>query len=621
MSKSMVNRPQAIDILISIIALAMVIYHSLNVFFYIQIPAGNLNTHLLFAFLITFLSGARKGRWRTIGILLAVVSLVALLYIQFNVWDLEERAGGMHSRLELAIALIIILLTMFSTWQEFGAPLLVVGCLFLLYAYFGYLLPEPLKAAPISFKGLIENLCLNMEGIYGIILSVSANFIFLFLIFAALMISTGAVGFFHEVGKFIGSRVRGGAAVTAVITSGLIGSVTGQAGANVAITGSFTIPSMKKAGYRADQAAGIEAAASSGGPIIPPVMGVAAFIMAGIVGINYAQVIAVAFLPAFLYVTCCLCYVVFQARRRRVGSSKEKVDTGELVGRLPLFLTPLLLIIFLFIRGFSPLYVSFWACVTMIMLSLIKKTTRPSLGTLLEGFVKGARLGSQIAVSCAFLGMVVKVITMTGLGIVLPRVISNLCSGNLLLLLIFTGFVSIILGTGLPAATSYIMVAIVTAPALLELGVPILKAHLFAFYFCNFSYITPPVALACVFASKLANASYIRTGFEAVKVGVGGFIIPFMIIWCPALLLDFSESVPQAVMKLVACFVSLFGLQIAIVGHYILDLKIIERVLFLFCTFLFMVSIYSGNSLFFGVGIIMIVGLTFWQYIKKQSLK
>jgi TRAP-type uncharacterized transport system fused permease subunit len=570
-----------------------VIYHSLNVFFYIQIPAGNLNTHLLFAFLITFLSGARKGRWRTIGILLAVVSLVALLYIQFNVWDLEERAGGMHSRLELAIALIIILLTMFSTWQEFGAPLLVVGCLFLLYAYFGYLLPEPLKAAPISFKALIENLCLNMEGIYGIILSVSANFIFLFLIFAALMISTGEVGFFHEVGKFIGSRV--------------------------AITGSFTIPSMKKAGYRADQAAGIEAAASSGGPIIPPVMGVAAFIMAGIVGINYAQVIAVAFLPAFLYVTCCLCYVVFQARRRRVGSSKEKVDTGELVGRLPLFLTPLLLIIFLFIRGFSPLYVSFWACVTMIMLSLIKKTTRPSLGTLLEGFVKGARLGSQIAVSCAFLGMVVKVITMTGLGIVLPRLISNLCGGNLFLLLIFTGFVSIILGTGLPAATSYIMVAIVTAPALLGLGVAILKAHLFAFYFCNFSYITPPVALACVFASKLANASYIRTGFEAVKVGVGGFIIPFMIIWCPALLLDFSESVPQAVMKLVACFVSLFGLQIAIVGHYILDLKIIERVLFLFCTFLFMVSIYSGNMLFFGVGIIMIVGLTFRQYIKNKA--
>jgi TRAP-type uncharacterized transport system fused permease subunit len=298
----------------------------------------------------------------------------------------------------------------------------------------------------------------------------------------------------------------------------------------------------------------------------------------------------------------------------------EKVDIKELLYRFPLFLIPLLVIILLFIRGFSPLYVGFWASVVMIVLSLIRKSARPSFIQLVRGLTNGAKLGSQIAVSCAFLGMMVKVITMTGLGVVLPRVMTELCGGDLVLLLIFTGVVSIILGMGLPAATSYIMVAVVMAPALLKMGLPVLTAHFFAFYFCNFSYITPPVALACVFASKLAEARYIKTGIEAVKVGMAGFIIPFMIIWCPVLLLNFSEPVVLSMMKLIACFVTLLGLQISIVGYYFSPLNIVERAMSGLSSIMFFLSIYYGNILSFIMGVIIFTGLTFWQNLKKKRV-
>jgi TRAP transporter 4TM/12TM fusion protein len=612
---------KAIEIVAAIVATAMVIYHTITVFFYLQIPSGNLNTHLLFAFLIVFLIGAQRGKYRVLKILMALIGLLATLYIQLNVWDLEERAGGLHSTLELVIGLTIMLLSVLATYQEFGAPLPIVGTLFILYGYFGHLLPGALHTAPISFERFIASLCLNMEGVYGIILSVSANYIFFFMVFAGLMEGTGAVNFFHEIGKFIGRKFRGGPAITAVITSGLVGMVSGQAGANVAITGSFTIPAMKKAGYKPEQAGAIEAAASSGGPIIPPVMGIAAFIMAGIIGISYTEVIFAAAIPALIYVCCCLFYVILQARKLQIPHLSEKVDTKEIFYKLPLFLVPLLVITTLFIKGFSPLYVGFWASAIMVALSLIRKSTRPSANQLCRSIVNGAKLGSQIAVSCAFLGMMVKVITMTGLGVVLPRILTDLCGGNLFLLLIFMGVVSIILGTGLPAATSYIMVAVVMAPALLKMGLPVLTSHFFAFYFCNFSYITPPVALACVFASKLAEARYMRTGIEAVKVGMAGFVIPFMIIWCPALLLNFSEPMGLMAAKIISCFIALFCLQISNVNYYVIHLNTFERVMFILCSFLFFVNIYSGSILSFVTGGIIFIGLTSWQKMKYSKLK
>lgn len=604
---------------ISVVALAMVAYHLFYAQYIVQQPLGHQNSHLGFAFLIIFLFGMKERKRRPWMLILLLLSLIATIYIQFNYQSLDLRAGGSHSMTEVAIGTIIIILVLIGTWIEFGLPLVIIAALFLLYAYFGYLLPEPWTTSPLSFERFISKMCINMEGIYGLILNVSAIFIFLFMVFASLMTATGAVGFFHEVGKFASRFFRAGAAVTAVVTSGLVGSVTGQSAANVAITGSFTIPAMKRAGYTAEQAAGIEAAASSGGPIIPPIMGVAAFLMAGILGISYFKIVIIAVIPALLYMFSCFCYVIFQGRAMAIQSEPEQVDVKQLLIRAPVFLVPFSVIILLFLKGFSPLYVGFWAVGSIIFVSFINKATRPSLDSLKAGFVYGAKLGSQIAVSCALLGLVIKVMTLTGLGIALPQIIRGFCGDNLLFLLILTGVVSIIMGTGLPAATSYIMVAIVIAPVLIHMGIPMLTAHFFCFYFCNFSYLTPPVALAAVFASKLAGANYIRTGLEASKVGIAAFIIPFLMIFSPAILLNFSEPIVLIILKYASSFIALVSLQAGIVGYFLVRLDIVKRIIFTLSAFNLLVGVYFSNILWLIAGITILIVLILWQYLEKRK--
>jgi TRAP transporter 4TM/12TM fusion protein len=501
---------------------------------------------------------------------------------------------------------------------QFGFVLPVLAIIFVLYSYFGYLIPGSLGSAPLSLDAAISKLSVNMEGIFGVILSVSANKVFLFMVFAAWMTSTGATGFFNELGKIIGRYFRAGAAITSVITSGLVGSVTGQAAANVSITGSFTIPTMKRLGYKPEQAGGIESAASSGGPIIPPIMGIAAFIMAGITGISYVKIIAAAIVPAFLYVFSCSLYATFQALKLGISGESEKVNYTELLLRAPLFFGPLLTVIVLFIRGYSELYVSFWACIIVLALSYARKETRLSLDNLLEAFARGARLGSQVAIMCAVVGIIVQVMTMSGLGLLLPHFISDICGDNILLLLILTGMICIVLGMGLPAATSYVLVAVVLAPIMMGFGIPLLIAHFFAFYFCNFSYITPPVALAPIFASKLAGASYMKTALEASKVGIGGFLIPFMFVWNPSLLLDFSEPFVQIVIGTLSCILALISVQAGFVGYFIRALDFIPRSVIWVCFTIFTLNVYFKNVFLIAIGSILFFGLMYLQIIKRR---
>jgi TRAP-type uncharacterized transport system fused permease subunit len=340
--------------------------------------------------------------------------------------------------------------------------------------------------------------------------------------------------------------------------------------------------------------------------------------MASITGVSYLTIIVVALLPAFLYIFSCAWYAVFQGSKMGVAYRSEKVNYRELVLRAPLFLIPLLTVIILFIQGRSAHFVSAWACVLVLGISYLRKETRLSLPNLLKAFVAGAKLGSQVAIMCATVGIIVKVITMSGLGLVLPHIISDFCGNNFLLLLLFTGVVSILLGMGLPAATSYVLVAVVLAPIMIENKVPMLTAHFFTFYFCNFSYITPPVALAAIFASKIAEANYTKTAIEASKVGIAGFILPFMFIWNPGLLLEFSEPVGTIIMKMAACDLCLIGLQAGMVGFYILKLNWFRRLLVLLSAALFLMSIYHGNTWIFLAGIALAVFSTLWQLLIQR---
>ena len=611
---------------ITFFSVLMVVYHMINSQYIIQEELGHINNHLGLAFIISFLfalSSAmeRKSKWWPFWLALVLLSFVSAGYVALNWKDLDFYSGSLHSPPQLAVGGVLIILTIIATWRQFGPLLPVIASLSILYTYVGHLIPGALQTAPISIDPLISKMSINMEGIYGIISSVSANKVFLFMVFAAWMSETGATGFFEEAGKFIGRFFRSGASITAVITSGLVGSVTGQAAANVSITGSFTIPTMKAAGYRPEQAAGIEAAASSGGPIIPPIMGVAAFIMAGITGISYLRIVVIAIFPAFLYIFSCTFYAIFQGAKMDVAFRSEKVNYRELLLRAPLFLIPLLTIIILFIQGRSALYVSFWACIIVLVLSYFRKETRLSLNHLLKSFVSGARLGCQVAIMCGTVGIIVQVLTMTGLGLVLPHIISDFCGNNFLLLLLLTGAISIVLGMGLPAATSYVLVAVVLAPIMIGFKVPMLTAHFFTFYFCNFSFITPPVALAAIFASKLANANYMKTAIEASKVGIAGFILPFMLVWNPALMLDFSETTEQIIIKTVSCILCIIGLQAGMVGYYLINLTLLKRTMLLVSAGLFMLAVYFNSSVLFFAGIILMAVSTFWQYMEKGQLR
>jgi len=346
-------------------------------------------------------------------------------------------------------------------------------------------------------------------------------------------------------------------------------------------------------------------------------MGVAAFLMSGVTGIPYGKVVGVAAFPALLYIFSCALYVDFQARKLKINPPEIPVDYKELILRAPLFLISLLVITILFMKGYSALYVSFWACITIAFLSLIRKTTRPSFNDFADGVLRGAKWGAAIGVTCATLGLLVAALTNTGLGVKLPAALGRLAGDHTLLLLVLTGFASLALGTGMPASAAYILVAMVLAPLLVAKGIPLLAAHLFCFYLANFSYLTPPVAISSLFASRLAGSGFMRTAFESVKVGIGGFILPFMIVWVGALTWNFANPLFE-VTAILGCILAFVGIQACLVGYFLSELHFLERLIVGASPFCLLTYMAVKDIAWFVGGIIILTAVFLWQYRKKR---
>jgi len=611
-----------LNVAIAVVGVAMVIYHLVYAQTYLQGITEHQIFHIGFALVLIFLMSMQKdSRYWTLKLLAVLVSAGLFIYLRLSYERLELYGMYQAGILDLVVGATLILLCLEATRQRFGPVLPSLALICIVYMFIGPYLPGMLRTSPMNWDVILEKLSIGFAGagIFGSILQVSAVFMFLFMVFAALVEVCGATEFFNQLGKLIALRFRSGPALAAVLTSGLIGSVTGQAGANVTITGSYTIPAMKKVGYAPYQAGAIEAAASTGGPIIPPIMGVAAFLITAITGIPYAKVIAIAALPALFYILSCALYVQFQAAKMNIVPPAEEVDYRELILRSPLFLGSLLIIIILFAVGRTALNVSFWACAVIVLISLPRKSTRPSWKKLIDGFVRGASLGSSIAATCATLGIIVTTITGTGLGIKLPAAVGQFCGQNTLLLLVMTALVSIILGIGLPASAAYLIVAIVIAPLLINQGVALLPAHLFAFYFANFSYLTPPVAIAALFGAQLAGASYMKTGFEAAKVGIAGFALPFMFIWSPAFLWDFSNPM-VSIMELLVCVLIILILQVGIVGYFLTLLNPSERIIAFAGPVILMIYLYNKNTRYLFAGTALMALTLLWQVVKRKRI-
>jgi len=523
-----------------VVGFAMFLFHMVSTQYLFTGGFEIQDIHLAFTLILVFLGTLARSRdswYRYMQVLLVVLSLAATGYVFFNIGHLEE-VVGFPEPLDVFIGVLIIMLVIEATRQVWGMTLPIVAGVFVLYFLFGHYIPGELHHEAFTFNYIVSYLSIGLSGIYGTFLSISANQVFLFVVFGSLLGIIKVNDVFFELGKAVGRVFQGGPGQTAVVSSALVGMVTGAAVANVAITGAFTIPFMKRVGYKPEDAGAIEATASTGGQIMPPVMGASAFLMAAFLGVPYAAIMVAAAIPAALYFWCVMLGVQFISVSHGIRTPREVIDKGLILRRLPLFIVPLVVLIVLLVMRYSPGLAAFWTIVIAIALSYLRRETRPTLSELVKDIAGGAVVGAQIAISLAIVGLMAQTLITTGLGSKIAGLVELLSGGHVLVALLITMVVSIVLGCGIPTSAAYSLVAIVVVPGLVRLGVDALSGHFFAFYFAVISALTPPVALAALAGAGIAGGNYFKTSVVAFKLAISGFIIPFLVVYNPALTLN-----------------------------------------------------------------------------------
>jgi TRAP transporter 4TM/12TM fusion protein len=465
---------------------------------------------------------------------LALLSMVSFLYLAVENQELVGRSGT-PTALDLALGAIGVVLVLELARRATGWGLVLIASLALAYAFLGPWLPGILAHRGYGAGRLVEHLYLSTEGIWGVPLGVSADFVYLFILFGAVLDVAGGGALLIALADRVAGRSRGGPAKTAAVASCFMGSLSGSAVANVVTTGAFTIPMMKRAGFKPHFAGGIEAAASTGGQLMPPVMGAGAFILATWTSIPYVQVALAALVPALLYYGALLMAIHFRAAK--IGLEPNKDVIKERISNRLHLLIPLAVIVVLLAMGRSPMRAAFWGVASAALLAVLRRETRLSRGDVRRAVLVAAGGTVQVAAACAAAGIVVGVATLTGIGLRMSELIITLSGGHLLPALGLTAMGSIVLGMGLPTTAAYVVLAALGAPALVELGVPLLAAHLFIFYFGCISNVTPPVSLAAYAAAGIAGSEPLQTAFSAVALAAAGFLVPFMFVYGPPLLL------------------------------------------------------------------------------------
>lgn len=603
-----------------VVALGMVFYQMASTQVLLQDTIPHLNTHLGLSLLLIFLAGSSKAEKKSLRLwylVLTFLGLTASLYIQSQWKELQLRAY-FNTLPDVIIGVILILLSLEATRQELGIflPLLILGVV--TYPFLGHLLPEPFYCHSLGFSKTISKQAIALESGIFQFLSISTNYIFLFVLFGRLLQSLGGTTFFMEVARLISRKIRGGPAMMALASSAMVGTITGSGAANVVITGTFTIPLMKSYGYKPEHAGAIEAAASNGGQIMPPVMGMVAFGMAGITGIPYVHICAMAILPAILYFFCCGAYVYLLSGKlgiKKQIEGGEKNALRELLISSTWFIVPFTIIVVLLIKELSVMYVAFWANISLILLAFI---TRKRFGDIINGLVEGAKAGAGIAASVASVGMIATTFTTSGLGVKLASGIENWSGGNLFLALFIIWGVCILLGCVGLSLTAYIIVSIFAVAPLVKMGIPYEIAHFFVMYAAVFAFLTPPVAVVALIAARVAGALYIKTAIEATKAAFAAYILPFSFVYCPILLLKPQEPLLE-ILGTLSVIIGLFGVEIALVGYFNNRCGLTERMISSLVTVFMFLFVFSRVFLFFLTGIFLFGALTLYQRIKKKD--
>ncbi|GKH49738.1 C4-dicarboxylate ABC transporter [Eubacteriales bacterium] len=608
--------------LISAITICMSAYHLYTAIFSIS-PMLQRSYHLSFVLVLVFLlypatTKSPVNRPSVIDWFLAALSVVAVSNVILNFKRLAS-TGGRGNRLDLIFGVITVLLVLECARRTVGLVLPSMAIFLIAYGFFGAYITGPLKHAGFSWKRIIQHLTLTTEGVYGQILGVSSTFIYMFILFGAFLAVTGMSAVFNDISMALAGGARGGPAKVSVLASGLMGSISGSASANVVTTGAFTIPLMRKLGYKDYFASSVEAAASTGGQIMPPVMGSAAFIIADSLGIKFFEVIKAALLPAILYYVSLWIMIDLRARKEKIsGLPKEALPKlKEVIVSRGHLLIPLFGIIFMLVSGYNAMRAAVIGIVLSVVCSFFRKDTWIKPLALLKAMESGALSALSVAAACAVIGILIGMVSLTGAILAMGAAILKLSGGMLALTLILTMMTATILGMGLPTTACYVLTSTIAAPAIVQLGVPPLAAHLFVFYYGILSAITPPVATAAYTAAGLSGANPNRTGFSAVRLAATGFIIPFMFVYSPELLLPAGLSVLLIIRVICTSLIGVFALSLAIEGYYERHLNLFERVA---CAAAAILLIDSGIVTdCIGIGIVAVVWAGQRFYTKKMA--
>ncbi|SOC12777.1 TRAP transporter permease [Rhodobacter maris] len=547
-----------------------------------------------FPFLI--LAQHRGALARALGMGCAALAIAVAAYQAVEYTDLLLRAGDPLPR-DIWFGIAALITTFVAAWMMMGPALPIIAGLFLAYALFGEHLPAPLNHRGYDLSQVVEHLAYGTEGIYGIPTYVSSTYIFLFILFGAFLEKAGMIKLFTDVAMGLVGHRTGGPAKVAVLSSGLMGTISGSGVANVVTTGQFTIPLMKRFGYRAAFAGGVEATASMGGQIMPPVMGAVAFIMAETLGVDYVEIVRAALIPAILYFVGVFWMVHLEAGRCGLrGLAREALPSARAALKEGWhLLLPLAVLVWLLFSGYTPLYAGtvglgltvllilggsaalglpagvirmiFWiglglvaaaffefgitvvlaAVAVLALVALASQGGRETLRICRDSLADGARTALPVGIACALVGVIIGVMTLTGAANSFGQFIVGVGQSSLLLSLILTMITCLILGMGIPTIPNYIITASIAGPALLALGVPLIVSHMFVFYFGILADLTPPVALACFAAAPIARESGLKISLQAVMIAAAGFVVPFMAVYTPALMLQDGGPLAQAI--------------------------------------------------------------------------
>lgn len=567
------------------IGITMSVYHLYAGYFGAPEALLHRSIHLFFTLLLIFFlnpfssrEGAKKYRWADGILILLTIASIGYLFINYEY--VITRYPYVHplTRGDMVFGIILTLLLIEGSRRAIGPALPITAGVFVIYCYIGPYLPGLLRHAGFTTEAIVDQLYLTTEGIFGIPLGVSATYVILFIIFGTFLEKSGTGQLFMDFASAITGRTRGGPGKISCISSALFGTISGSAVANVMVDGWLTIPLMKRTGFNPPFACAVEATASTGGQIMPPVMGAAAFVMAEFLGIPYITICLYAMIPALLYYFALFMSIHFQAGRMGLkGIPKEELPSLKkvMITRGHMFI-PLVIIVYTMSAGYTPMYACIYSTAAVVVLSFLRRETRMGFWTILKALEESAKNTLGVAAACACAGIVIGVINLTGLGLKFTSLVLLLAGDSLIPALILTMLAGIVLGMGMPTTPAYIVQAALLIPALIKLGVLNIAAHMFVFYFSTISAITPPVAMAVYAAAGIGGAKLWPTGLWAMRVGMTGFIVPFMFVYGTSLL--FIGSAFDIITSVVSASFGVVALAAGMMGWFVKEVNPWERV-------------------------------------------